>query len=221
MVVYKCTCSVNGKIYVGCTKHNVESRWKNHVKHALNGSAYPFHRAIKKHGSDSFVVEILQECQTIEEMSNAEIEWISRLDSSNKAKGYNATLGGNNAFRTVETRNRMKLAAAKRWNDKNYRAKFVAYARNRTVDHLKKLGDSHGKAVQQLTLEGKIITTYVSLAQAGRETGVASSSISLCCNGKRIRTAGGFLWRFALCHFNNYEMLILDAVNQMLLVHLV
>lgn len=196
MIVYKCTCKVNGKIYVGCTKHNVESRWNNHVRHALSGSTYPFHRAIKKHGSDAFIVEIIQQCQTLEEMSNAEVLWIERLNSANKLKGYNATLGGNNAQRTPETRERMCLAAARRWANDDYRAKFQAYARDRSPEHRQKLGISHGKSVQQSTLDGHLVKCYPTLAQAQRETNVAASSISLCCNGKRLRTAGGFIWKF-------------------------
>lgn len=196
MKVYKCTCVVNGKIYVGCTKNNVEARWNDHIRRAMRGSSFPFHRAIRKHGSDAFIFEIIQECQTIEEMSGAEAEWIERLSSADKLTGYNATLGGNDANRTFETRERMKLAAARRWND-DYRTKFRAYARNRSPEHLRKLGIAHGKKVVQLTLDGQYVETFLSLADAQRATGVASSSISLCCNGKRIRTAGGFLWRFA------------------------
>lgn len=36
---------------------------------------------------------------------------------------------------------------------------------------------------------------YESLSEASRQTGIAQSSISECCNGKR-KTAGGFHWEY-------------------------
>lgn len=196
MKVYKCTNQVNCKVYVGCTKHDIEARWNDHVRRAIRGSMYPFHCAIRKYGAAAFIVEIVQDCQTLEKMSAAEVAWISRLDSANRRFGYNATLGGNDAERTPETRMRMRRAVQRRRSDEGYRSKCRAYASQRSDQHRERLGISHGKRVEQLSFDGQIIATYLTLAQAQRATGVASSSISLCCNGKRIRTAGGFTWRF-------------------------
>lgn len=39
-------------------------------------------------------------------------------------------------------------------------------------------------------------TIYNSASEAARQTGIAQTNISACCNGKR-KTAGGFHWKFA------------------------
>ena len=54
---------------------------------------------------------------------------------------------------------------------------------------------SFRKEVAQYSLEGKLIATYKSGAEAHRKTGIGGSQISQCCNGKR-NHAGGYIWRF-------------------------
>jgi hypothetical protein len=52
-----------------------------------------------------------------------------------------------------------------------------------------------GLKVYQYTLDNKLIASYKSSHVASKITGVDSSSINKCCNGK-LKTAGGFKW----CH---------------------
>ena len=52
------------------------------------------------------------------------------------------------------------------------------------------------KAVIQLTKDGIMINEYYSINHAGRETGIERSHIGRCCRGK-LKTSGGFKWRFA------------------------
>lgn len=51
------------------------------------------------------------------------------------------------------------------------------------------------KEVMQLSKSGDIIKMWPSLTQAACETHILVSSISQCCNGK-IRSSGGFVWKF-------------------------
>ena len=51
------------------------------------------------------------------------------------------------------------------------------------------------KEVAQYSLEGKLIATYKSGAEAHRKTGISCSQISNCCNNK-IELAGGYIWKF-------------------------
>jgi hypothetical protein len=50
------------------------------------------------------------------------------------------------------------------------------------------------KKIDKFTLDGEFIETYESTKHAS-EGGIPSSSISKCCNGK-LKTAGGFVWKF-------------------------
>ena len=51
-----------------------------------------------------------------------------------------------------------------------------------------------GISVGQYSRDGQLIATYVSILDAGRNTGVDHSSINKCVNGKR-KSAGGFVWK--------------------------
>lgn len=52
------------------------------------------------------------------------------------------------------------------------------------------------KAVDQLTRAGQLISTFESITQAYRSTGIHWTNISSCCLGNR-QSAGGYEWRFA------------------------
>lgn len=52
------------------------------------------------------------------------------------------------------------------------------------------------KRVKQYSLNNELVGEYESTVQAQKATNIRSSNISLCCN-KKLRTAGGFIWKFA------------------------
>lgn len=58
-------------------------------------------------------------------------------------------------------------------------------------DHNERMGKAHGKKVR--CVETGIV--YLSQTEASRQTGIAASSISACCRGKR-KAAGGYHWEF-------------------------
>ena len=60
-IIYSWKNNVNEKRYIGQTKHP-EQRKRNHLHEAFEkGSDYYFHRALRKHGEDSFTYEVLAE----------------------------------------------------------------------------------------------------------------------------------------------------------------
>lgn len=65
MEVYKITCKVNNKIYIGSTLYDKEKRWSNfgycsHLREAKRGKRSPFYDDIRKYGKDNFVLETLE-----------------------------------------------------------------------------------------------------------------------------------------------------------------
>lgn len=44
-------------------------------------------------------------------------------------------------------------------------------------------------------LNDKLITVYLSAAEASRQTNIPQSNITYCCQGKR-KTAGGYIWKY-------------------------
>ena len=91
--VYKLTCTLNQKIYIGITKRPISERMKQHRKLARSGSNFLISRAIKKHGWENFKVDLLAEKLTQSEAHDMEISLIKRLGACYE-HGYNMTPGG-------------------------------------------------------------------------------------------------------------------------------
>jgi len=112
--VYRAVNEVNGKAYIGITRHSTALRWKEHLKKAAQGSPYRFHAALRKYGASAFRVETLLICQGAEAAAGYEMALI-RAHSTYGERGYNATLGGDGARGiTHSAEAREKIAAANR-----------------------------------------------------------------------------------------------------------
>ena len=93
-VIYKVTNKINGKIYIGKT-YNFEKRRREHIYDIEN--ELPFHRALKKYGTDNFEWEIIDTGISDNEIKEKEIYWIKKLNTCvhfPNSNGYNITLGG-------------------------------------------------------------------------------------------------------------------------------
>lgn len=92
-VIYKATCKVSGKSYIGWT-NNFKRRKKTHEIDALKGNeALPkFYRAIRKYGIENFEWKIIDWSSSEEFGKRQEIYWIGRFNTFEN--GYNSTIGG-------------------------------------------------------------------------------------------------------------------------------
>jgi len=88
--IYKTTNLANNKIYIG-QRGSVKHPEKD-VKYL--GSGVVFNKAIKKHGKENFVKEIIEICE-IDTLNEREIYWIKFFDSMDQTIGYNMCEGGN------------------------------------------------------------------------------------------------------------------------------
>ena len=87
--IYKITNRDTGKSYVG-QSNDIERRFKEHQT-VGEKSRIPVDIAIQKYGKDSFLYEIIEECN-IDELNVKETYWIQTLDTVNN--GYNCNIGG-------------------------------------------------------------------------------------------------------------------------------
>lgn len=93
--IYKLTCLVNNKIYIG-KSINLYSRLGNHKRgeKKVKGRCY-FEDALIKHGWNSFTVEILETFENFDKtrdhqmLLDVETRYIELFDSTNKDIGYN------------------------------------------------------------------------------------------------------------------------------------
>lgn len=95
-IVYKITNMINGKQYIGITKHSLKRRWQEHVNSANSlNDYYVFHKAIKKYGASNFQLEVLAKDLTKEEAQEKERLYIKQYNTYYlNNKGYNMTFGG-------------------------------------------------------------------------------------------------------------------------------
>lgn len=60
VVVYKITCLVNGKCYIGITQRNLAKRWQAHINSAEKRNFQTaLAKALRKHGKESFTIQAL------------------------------------------------------------------------------------------------------------------------------------------------------------------
>lgn len=86
--IYKTTNLINDKIYIGQHKSQVFEGTK------YLGSGKSLNKAICKYGKENFKVELLEWCETKEQLNEREIYWISFFNSREPTMGYNITIGG-------------------------------------------------------------------------------------------------------------------------------
>lgn len=87
--IYKTTCLINNKIYIGQHIRNVDS---------YIGSGSYIKKAIIKYGKENFKREILKFCNNQKELDKWEQIYILKFDSTNPNIGYNILPGTANKF---------------------------------------------------------------------------------------------------------------------------
>ncbi len=101
-IIYKLTNKLNGMPYVGKTTRDLDVRFKEHAK----ADSY-IGRAIRKYGEENFLREVIEECETPEQLDEREIFCIAHFNCKTP-NGYNQTDGGESGWKhTPKTRARM------------------------------------------------------------------------------------------------------------------
>ncbi len=120
---------INNKIYVGKSQDPIK-RWKKHITVAQckrKREKYFLHRAIQKYGKHNFIFSIIQNFQSEQDCTTAEIYWINYFQSNNSKLGYNLTVGGEGVSGRIcneETKNKIRLKAIGRKHTKKTKNKL-------------------------------------------------------------------------------------------------
>ncbi len=211
--IYKHTCNVTGKSYIGQTKNIKQRNWT----HGRPYSRCPaFRNAVQKYGWENFVTEILFDGLSITE-ANALEEQAIREHNTRVPHGYNLEPGGRNHTHHAETRKKLS-ERPKRLISEQTRAKLVASRRKRpphseetkrkmaaartgkrhSAATIEKLKQPRGKytvnvPIIQLTVDGVEVARFSSLRDATAATGIKYLGNALI---GRAATAGGFVWKY-------------------------
>lgn len=78
--IYKGRNTVNGKIYIGQTRRGIDARINDHRKAANREyeQRYEFYREMREFGFESFVWEIIDTAESVEELKDKEEYWIRK-----------------------------------------------------------------------------------------------------------------------------------------------
>ena len=211
----------NGKRYVGITCCKPRNRrWQN--GYGYNTQTL-FYRAIKKYGWENFEHIILEDNLTAEEAGEKEKHYISLYKTDNRQYGYNAMEGGQVGFHLSEE-HKAKISSSnsgknngqygRRYTDeeRKYMSEHSVWRGRKHTEETKRkireyikehprcpahIGKDHpmARAVLQYDKSGKYINRYETAAEAEKVTGATRSGICTCAKG-RIKTAGGYMWRY-------------------------
>lgn len=97
IIVYKITCKINNKVYVGQTCETLKQRFSRHMGYQKDEHDTKFYRAVRKYGIDNFYIEQIDTANTQEELDEKELYWINKLDSVKigyNSKAYKGKCGG-------------------------------------------------------------------------------------------------------------------------------
>lgn len=220
--IYLIRNKLNNKIYIG--KRKCPSN-ETPLSDKYMGSGKILKYAYKKYGVENFEKKILVENIDSGELINSlEKEFIAKFDSTNKAKGYNRTSGGDGGHTTRffseeeleiyknKFRNRFYSEETKQKLREKVNISAVKKNLEKARENFKKLVDSGWKQEYSeetrrlMSLKSKTshnkkvlcITTniiYSSMSEAAEKTNSSLSKISMCCNRKRNKT-NNLKWKF-------------------------
>lgn len=184
-LVYMHENKINGKKYIGMTKHteNPNRRW-------INGQGYfrnkHFSDAIKRYGWENFNHVILANGLSKSDACDFERMAIQSYRTQDKRFGYNITDGGEFFHHTEESKALMSA---------NRKGKGLKHF---SEEHRRKISEHHGGGAEKkkvLCVEnGKV---YESINDTSRDTGINKKGISGCCRQiPHYNKAGGYHWQF-------------------------
>jgi group I intron endonuclease len=210
-IIYKVVNTITDDVYIGATTKSIEERKADHLQKSQKKVGSCFHESIATYGADAFKWEQIDSANSTNELAEKERQYILQYNS--KEQGYNSDSGGgfkkivyqfNEAGVLINSFSSLKEIETTLNYDKRrvsnacttatlWKGSYWSYSLNNTF---KKATDIRKKKVLQLSIDGKIIAKYLSVAEASRETGLSKTCISRCCRNER-EQSGGFIWNYS------------------------
>lgn len=159
MLIYKITNQVNGKIYIGQTVQTLKRRWKSHCWPSRSNGCHALRNAINKYGIDSFLVEKVTDCISLEEMNYREIFFIKVFDSLSP-NGYNLRTGGDNS--RFSTESKLKLSKSCMGRQIDLKTRLAASKANTGENNSQvKLSESKVRLIKNMYLTALFSQKYL------------------------------------------------------------
>ena len=207
--------SPSNKRYIGITKRNPKKRFREHIRHSMNGVyRRKFYKAIRHYGEENMKMDILEEVTStdeyglMEKLFELENKYIIKFDTF--FNGYNGTLGGEgtvglsgelNPFfgkkHGIDTLERLsKLAKQRKHSDETKRKiSESSKGRKHSKESIKLMKEQKAKEVGRSVICLDTKETFRTITDCSNRFNIARSDIRKVCEGKRI-TAHGMKFRF-------------------------
>lgn len=204
MIIYKITCKINNKVYIGQTCENIQKRFRRHMGYQSLEHDTKFYRAVRKYGKENFFIEQIDSAETQDELDNKEIYWINHYDAVNK--GYNTrTTKGKCGGDTLTNHPDKELISQKiresKLGDKNP-MRISGGLRGERNGMYGKRGHDPKRCVAWKMDNPKEVLVFESLADLGKHFGFKSSSTpTRKCTGERPHEYKGYYLEF----YDDYE----------------
>lgn len=122
IIVYKITCKVNNKVYIGQTNETIEKRFKRHMGYQKDEHDTKFYRAVRKYGTENFVIEEIDRALTQEELDEKELYWINKynaVENGYNTKAVKGKCGGDTLSNHPNKKNISEKIRQSKMGDKN------------------------------------------------------------------------------------------------------
>lgn len=215
--IYKITNLVNHKVYIGKTQLSIEERFKEHVRDSRREceEKRPLYDAMNKYGIENFVIELIEDNISDEDINNKEQFYIKQYNSYigfENSNGYNATLGGDgrkyknwNLQEIIDLYNNGNSCAiiAKQLDlDSSYICKLLNNNGIKIISSGERAIKQQGNVVYQLDIDtNEVINKFDSIGQANIAFGKdrKNGTIRDALNGRRgHHNAYGYKWSYSI-----------------------
>ena len=215
--IYKIINNINQKIYIGKTSSTIEKRFKEHCNDSKKERCEkrPLYDAMNKYGIENFVIELIEDNISDEDINNKEQFYIKQYNSYigfENSNGYNATLGGDgrkyknwNLQEIIDLYNNGNSCAtiAKQLDlDSSYICKLLNNNGIKIISSGERAIKQQGNVVYQLDIDtNEVINKFDSIGQANIAFGKdrKNGTIRDALNGRRgHHNAYGYKWSYSI-----------------------
>lgn len=179
MEIYKITCKINNKIYIGSTKLTKEKRWgdlsssSSHLSCVRDGKNTPLYNDIRKYGTENFLLETIEMVGSDRHKAyKRETYWIKyfwdKLGENMIYNQFRASHGNSNWFVPHNPEMQKKAAQIRKEKYGTLNAKMITpeAMEKAKITKIKRYGRSgpivskKGKEIHDIKVSNKILDTF-------------------------------------------------------------